>query len=75
MAHAPMLYSFLPLSSLVFVLGRSLPTAHTCVNIPRPVRLALPVDACLSLLEPPASDDYHMRTLNLFSDILRQDVY
>ncbi|KAI0083706.1 hypothetical protein BDY19DRAFT_976058, partial [Irpex rosettiformis] len=70
MAPTPTPYSFLGLSSLVFVLGRSLPTAHTCVNIPHPVHLALPVDACLSLLEPPASDDYHMCTLNLFRYVL-----
>ncbi|KAI0083546.1 hypothetical protein BDY19DRAFT_977209 [Irpex rosettiformis] len=75
MAHAPTPYSFLSLSSLVFVLGRSLPAVHTHVNTLHPVHLAFPVDACLSLLEPPTSDDYHMCTLNPFSEISRQDVY
>ncbi|KAI0082962.1 hypothetical protein BDY19DRAFT_999014 [Irpex rosettiformis] len=62
-----MLYSFLPLSSLVFVFGRSQPTAHTYVSIPHPVHLALPADACLSLLEPPTTEDHRMCTLILFS--------
>ncbi|KAI0084239.1 hypothetical protein BDY19DRAFT_972934 [Irpex rosettiformis] len=74
MAHAPTPCSFLPLSSLVFVFGRSQPTAHTHVNIPHPVHLALPADACLSLLEPPTTDDC---TLNSYSEIsiLWQDIY
>ncbi|KAI0083327.1 hypothetical protein BDY19DRAFT_1060995 [Irpex rosettiformis] len=68
MAHAPTPYSSLPLCSLVLVpiLSSPIPMAHTHVNIPRPVHLAFPVDACLSLLEPPTSDDYHMCTLILF---------
>ncbi|KAI0084261.1 hypothetical protein BDY19DRAFT_973227 [Irpex rosettiformis] len=61
MAHAPTaLYSFLPLSSLVFVFGRSQPTAHTYGNIPHPVHLVLPVDACSLLLRPPTTDAHRM---------------